>query len=392
VDGKNGVRPELMLSLLITFVGKFMRKLVKRLIQLGLAALLALLVMGSALAQDDGGTQTASLGSIDPASMSIPPSVKLEGLDMVFQQLNRCSAGALTIALSYYDEFDGDYGATIRGLNPNSEDVSVRLDEMIRFVRGYGLEGIERTGGTIELLKLLVANGFPVLVENSYYDGEDLNHDWMSHNRIIMGYDDAQGILYSFDSLLGAGEDGAGRAIAYDDFDNRWRAFNRDFLIVYQPGDEVLLETLLGEHYWDAAANAEWTLQQADAELAGEHPDSYATFNRGTALVVLGRYEEAAEAFDTARGTGLPWRFMWYQFGPFEAYLQVGRYDDVITLARTILDGTPGVEEIYYYLGRAYEAQGDLERAQANYEVAAQRNTNFTAAIDALAALENGTE
>jgi tetratricopeptide (TPR) repeat protein len=368
-----------------------MRKPVKRLIQLGLAALLAATVMGSALAQDSGGTQTASLGSIDPASMSIPPSVKLEGLDMIYQQLNRCSAGALTIALSYFDEFDGDYGATIRGLNPHSEDVSVRLDEMITFVRGYGLEGIERTGGTIDLLKLLVANGFPVLVENSYYDGEDLNHDWMSHNRVIMGYDDAEGVLYSFDSLLGAG-DGSGRPIDYEDFENRWRAFNRDFLIVYQPGDEVLLETLLGEHYWDVTANAEWTLQQADAEIAGEHHDSFATFNRGTALVALERYEEAAAAFDEARGAGLPWRFMWYQFGPFEAYLQVGRYDDVIMLARTVLEGTPGVEEMYYYLGRAYEAQGDLQRAQANYEVAAQRNTHFTAAIDALAALENGTD
>jgi tetratricopeptide (TPR) repeat protein len=367
-----------------------MRKLVKRLISLGVAALLSVIMSGSALAQEDSGTQTASLGSIDTDSMSIPPSLKLDGLDMIWQDVNRCSAGALTIALSYYDEFDGDYSSTIRGLNPHSEDVSVRLDEMITFVRGYGLDGIERTGGTIDLLKLLVANGFPVLVENSYYDGEDLNNDWMSHNRIIMGYDDAQGILYSFDSLLGAGEDGAGRAIAYDDFDNRWRAFNRDFLIVYQPGDEVLLETLLGEHYWDADANAEWTLQQADAELAGEHADSYAMFNRGTALLALGRYEEAAEAFDTARGTGLPWRFMWYQFGPFEAYLEVGRYDDVIMLARTILEGTPGVEEMYYYLGRAYEAEGDLQRARANYEVAVQRNTHFTAAIEALAVLDNG--
>src|SRR5687768_4034404 len=116
-----------------------MRKLVKRFIHLGFTALLSVSVMGSALAQDNGGTETASLGSIDPASMSIPPSLKLDGLDMIWQDVNRCSAGALTIALSYYDEFDGDYGATIRGLNPHSEDVSVRLDEMITFVRGYGL-------------------------------------------------------------------------------------------------------------------------------------------------------------------------------------------------------------------------------------------------------------
>src|SRR5690606_34909102 len=127
----------------------------------------------------------------------------------------------LTILLSYYDEFDGDYATTINALNPSIEDVSVRLDEMIVFANGYGLEAIERTGGTIDLLKVLVANGFPVLVENTYYDGDDLNRDWMSHHRVIMGYDDALGVFYTFHSLLGAG-DGTGRPIEYEDFDNRW--------------------------------------------------------------------------------------------------------------------------------------------------------------------------
>ena len=38
----------------------------------------------------------------------------------------------------------------------------------------------------------------------------------------------------------------------------------------------------------------------------------------------------AASAFDEARRIGLPYRMLWYQFGPFEAYLRVGRYQDVI--------------------------------------------------------------
>lgn len=354
------------------------------------AFMLMVLMVSSVAAQDTSDVETSSLDAANPVRMSVPPSHKLTGLDMVWQQINRCSAAALTILLSYYDEFDGDYATTINALNPSIEDVSVRLDEMIVFANGYGLEAIERTGGTIDLLKVLVANGFPVLVENTYYDGDDLNRDWMSHNRVIMGYDDALGVFYTFDSLLGAG-DGTGRPIEYEDFDNRWRAFNRDYLVVYQPGDEPLLQALMGDQ-WDATANAEWTLAQAEAELAGENRDSYAMFNKGSALVALGRYEEAAEAFDAARAIGLPWRFFWYQFGPFEAYLQVGRYDDVITLARNTINATPGVEEIYYYLARAYEATGDLQRAEANYEVALMRNRNFTraqAALDSMRATSN---
>ena len=364
-----------------------------RTLSLTVAAALLLAFGGVASAQEATETPIplqavdASAPASDTATMSLPPAVQLEGLDMVWQSVNRCSAGALTILLSYYD-WEGDYSTTIRGLNPSLDDVSVRLDEMVTFVNGYGLQAIERTGGTIDLLKLLTANGFPVLVENSYYDGGDLNRDWMSHNRVITGFDDAQGILYSFDSLLGAGSDGKGRPVQYADFDERWRPFNRDFLVLYQRGDEPLLQALLGEHFWDETANAEWTLAQAEAELSGETPDSYAAFNVGSALVQLGRYEEAAAAYDRARGAGLPWRMMWYQFGPFEAYLRTERYQDVVDIARSVITAHPGVEESYYYIALAYAAQGDIPRAQSNLEVALQRNGNLQAARTALEAIQ----
>ena len=358
----------------------------------GVAALLLAFGGAATVARAQEATETPiplqavdASAAIDPAVMSLPPVVQLEGLDMVWQSVNRCSAGALTILLSYYD-WEGDYSTTIRGLNPSLDDVSVRLEEMVTFVNGYGFQAIERTGGTIDLLKLLTANGFPVLVENSYYDGGDIDRDWMSHNRVITGYDAAKGVLYSFDSLLGAGPDGKGREVTYADFDERWRPFNRDYLILYQRGDEPLLQALLAES-WDETANAEWTLAQAEAELNGATPDSYAAFNVGSALVQLGRYEEAAAAYDRARGAGLPWRMMWYQFGPFEAYLRTGRYQDVVDMARAVITAHAGIEETYYYIALAYAAQGDIPRAQSNLEVALQRNGNLQAARTALEAI-----
>ena len=56
-----------------------------------------------------------------------------------------------------------------------------------------------------------------------------------------------------------------------------------------------------------------------------------ATSSRSAAI------EEAAAAFDQARQIGLPWRMLWYQFGPFEAYYETGRYDEVIALADATL-------------------------------------------------------
>ncbi len=195
---------------------------------------------------------------------ALPPMVRLEGLRPVYQLLNRCSAAALTIQLSYF-QWPGTYDDTMRYLNPSEEDVSVRLDEMIAFAAQYGLKGVERVGGTIDLLKLLVANGFPVLVENVYYDGPNAFQDWMSHNRVIMGYDDNAQVLLSFDSLLGNGENNQGRPIPYTDVDKRWRDFNRDFLVLYHPDDEARLQQIMGD-FWDETYAAEHALLQAQQE------------------------------------------------------------------------------------------------------------------------------
>ncbi len=331
---------------------------------LAVALVFALVGIGAAQAQDNG-TAVAELPAYVPP-MSLPPSARLTGLRPVYQLLNRCSAAALTIELSYYG-WTGTYDDTIHFLNPSIDDVAVRLDEMITFANMQGLQAVDRVGGTLDLLRALVANGFPVLIENVYYDGPSATNDWMSHNRVIMGYDDAKQELYSFDSLLGNGPDNTGRPIPYADIDKRWRDFNRDYLVVYRADEADKLKQVMG-NFWDANYAAQYALQQSNDELNnGVYFDGFTLFNKGESLVLLGRYDEAAAAFDRARGMGLPWRMMWYQYGPFEAYYHVGRYDDMIKLADDVLSTTHGVEEMYYYLGLAYEAQGNTARAKAQF-------------------------
>lgn len=316
-----------------------------------------------------------------PILDTLPPSARLEGLTLIWQDINRCSAAALSIQISYFGPYV--YDSAVRELNTHIDDVAVRLDEMITFASDYGLRGVARIGGTLDLLKALVANGYPVLIENSYFEGAGGFNDWMGHNRVVMGYDDAQRVLLTFDPLLGAGENQLGRPIPYDDLDERWRPFNRDYLVLYRPEDEARVQAILGAQ-WDAAANAETALAQSQAELDSGEYDSFTLFNMGSSLVELGRYEEAADYFDQARANGLPWRMMWYQYGAFESYYHTGRYEDVIRLAQEVIANTAGVEETYYYIGLASEALGDFSRAANNYEVALWRNANFTAAASAL--------
>ena len=334
-------------------------------------------------AQEAGLTVTAA------DELGIPPAMRLPNLTMQHQDLNRCSAAALTIQLSYFNT--GDYQEIIHLLNPYGGDVSVRVEEMVRIAEYYGLKALVRRGGTIDLLRQLVAAGFPVLLENAYQDGEDAYRDWMSHNRVLMGYDDRLEQFYFFDPLLGAGDDGRGRAMDYANVDDLWRQFNRDYVVIYREFDEGRLLDILGEQY-QPEFNAQWTLVQAQFDIYGENADAFAYLNRGWAQVQLGQFTEAVEAFDTAVEMGIPARMLWYEFGLFEAYLAAGRYDDVLAQGRLVLLATEGVEEIYYYMGRAHAAKGETEQAIELYQSAILRNQYFDEARDALTELQPDTE
>ena len=336
---------------------------------------------------------------------NLPQSQRLEGLRLVWQDINRCSAAALTIQLSYYMTFtdlSGAYNEVVRQLNPRLSDASVRIEEMGALAEAQGLGSIVRRGGTVELLKQLVANGFPVLIENVYYDGPNGWNDWMSHNRVLMGYDDAVNEFYFYDPLRGAGQNAQGYAMTYDDVAQRWRPFNYDYLVLYRPEEEAKLQEVLGAQ-WDAAYNAQWTLSLAQAEIDSGNADSFTYFNRGWAELQLDLYEDAAASFDRALSMGLPWRMLWYEFGPFEAYLEVGRYDDVIREVRRTIAGLPeiaispelnveiSIEELYYYIAQAYLGQGNTERAIANLDAALYRKPNFIEARELMDSLTGGT-
>jgi len=202
----------------------------------------------------------------------------------------------------------------------------------------------------------------------------------MGHYLLIKGYDDAQGVFITNDSYLG--ED---RAYAYDDIDTFWQHFNYVYITLYPTNREEELNAILGEDA-DEQQNIARAFALARAEAIADNADAFAWFNMGTNLVMQGKYADAATAYDQARAIGLPWRMMWYQFGMFEAYYQMQRYDDMLDLAVSNLNDGGGqyVEETYYYAGLARIGQGDLDRARVQFDNALRFNPNFTPAQVAL--------
>jgi tetratricopeptide (TPR) repeat protein len=204
--------------------------------------------------------------------------------------------------------------------------------------------------------------------------------------------------------------------LGYQELDELWRVFNRTYMVVYSaerweqlarvleleaPPAPSQIPELVGPELADAAMY-EQALETARAELASPPAScvayadcgdwtAFSWFNIGTNLTALGRYEEAATAYDQARQLGLHYRMLWYQFGPYEAYYAAGRYDDVVALANATLATARNLEESYYWRGRALLAQGDRDGARADFRAALKYHEAWEPAMTALAALDDGS-
>ncbi len=328
--------------------------------------------------------------TVTPSPTPIPEKVILNGLTHEYQQMNNCGPATLAMALSFWG-WQGDQRDTRLFLRPNFasvDDKNVSPEEMVVFVERFtGLKALVRVGGELDLLKRLVAAGFPVIIEKGFQPPKE---DWMGHYEVINGYDDSRDRFITQDAYIMADF-----PLPYEQVSGRWwRDFNYVYLVIYAPERETEVLAILGAHA-DPQYNHLQAAQKAQEETAvlSGRDLFFAWFNLGTNLVALEDYPAAAQAYDRAFAIYArlpeqerPWRTLWYQVGPYAAYYHSGRYQDVISLANTTLSflRQPGLEESYYWRGLAKEGLGDAEGALKDLTKAASLNPNFTLAVEAL--------
>src|SRR5215207_3489200 len=226
-----------------------------------------LLTAGGALAQDT----TAVVAN------ALPPAFQLEGINHIWQNWNNCGPATLTMGLTYYGVEADQYPAAL-WLKPNYEDKNVSPWQMAEYVNTQvpgTTKAMVRYGGSLDLLKTLVVNGFPVLIEEGYDPPED-DQGWMGHYLLIKGYDDATGVFITNDSFLGQD-----RHYTYAHIDEFWRHFNRVYIVLYSMEREAEVFALLGPDA-DPQQNYVNALDLARAEAVANPEDPYAWFDMGT--------------------------------------------------------------------------------------------------------------
>jgi tetratricopeptide (TPR) repeat protein len=315
------------------------------------------------------------------------PAMQLSGLTHFWQTWNNCGPATLATNLSFYGSTlnQADIGNVLRRY---ADDKNVSPQELVSYAQNQGYMAQLRVNGIAELARTFISNGIPLLIETWL---EDEPGNGMGHYRLLVGYDDATQRWIVYDSYAHTNLVSAdpnvyqGIYMSYEQTEAWWKIFNRTYVLVYPPDRDPLVRSILGDAY---DANVMWqeAIATAQGEIAANPSDQYAHFNLGSGLVEIGDYAGAAIAFDQARALGLPWRMLWYQFGPFVAYTEMGRYQEVIDLGQaTLTSAAGGIEEIHYWRGRAMAGLGDAANAQAEWNQALTLNPDYLPAQQALA-------
>ena len=301
------------------------------------------------------------------------PSFVVLDMNHDFQGRNNCAPAATSMVLSTLGlqktQFDM---ASLQ--KPVADDVNVTAEEVAVSIREIGLGAYVGINGNVELIEHLLAAGFPVMTEEWMpYDGG------MGHFRAIRGYDQSDYTILYNDSYYG---NELWRS--YKSFLKAWAPFNNKFVVPYHFHQEEQLKAIIGPNWNEWAMYDDFRLT-TQSQLTADPNNPYLLWGAGEALVKLDYPFEAIEMFEKAIATNaLPWRYMWYRYGYFEALNRVGRHEELLSITKQTLDQMGMSEDLRYHRAVAFNALGRREDARAELQQALWENPRFVPATHLL--------
>jgi tetratricopeptide (TPR) repeat protein len=250
-------------------------------------------------------------------------------------------------------------------------DKNVAAGELVSYLESRGLKAVHRFNGNAALIEQFSSRDIPIIAEQWLLKRG--SNELTGHYRVMRGYDQNAKIFTTNDSF-----NGPNFTIPYHQFDEWWRPFNRGYIVVYKPEQEEIVKQILGND-WDTTANYKGAVAFAEAEVKSIG-DGYSYFNLGSSETLLGNWAKAETAYDEALTHTFPPLFLWYQFGPLEAYTEQGKFDRVFQMTDKLLASAGEVEEARYYRGLAYLKQGKNGEAKTEFTKAVAANPRFAPA------------
>lgn len=261
------------------------------------------------------------------------PAVDVPAMAHVWQSLNNCGPAAVVMALSTLGISESQEVArlALRGPDQNRGMGPAPVDPWVK--ERFGIRSLARNSGTNALMKTLVSNGFAPMVTQWLQD------PWVSrisHWRTVRGYDDARGVFYVNDSMLGRGV-----PLSYDWFGTNWQPFSYRYMVLYRPEDEPRLRAIVGDD-WIDSRNRRNFYERARAEAPAQDT-SAAWLTFGEAAYQYGMFAEAVGAFEKGLAKGSPTGVFTMRSSYPNALRALGRHADADAAAGRLVNLTPNV-------------------------------------------------
>jgi hypothetical protein len=229
-----------------------------------------------------------------PQPKAAPAAAAFNEMKHVWQSLNNCGPASVVMALSTFgvDVSQEFARVPLRGTNVASGMGPQRVDGWVK--ENFGLRSVWRNNGTNDLIRRLVANGFAPMVTQWM---QDPRISRISHWRVVRGYDDAKGTFYVNDPMLGNYV-----PLSYNWFHDNWQTFSYRYMVIFDPKDEALLKTIIGDD-WDNAKMRKNFYERTKAD-APSYETSASWLVYGEAAYGYGMFREAVEAFERGLALG----------------------------------------------------------------------------------------
>ncbi len=320
-------------------------------------------------------TSTRSVLLTPPAQKILPTNYH------IFQSFNNCGPAALSMALSHYriSKSQEELGQNLRpwqnadGIN---DDKSVTLEEVAEESKKYGFIPYRRPNGDVEKIKLFIAYDMPVITRTWLDAREDIGH-----YRVVKGYNETTKQLIQDDSLQNKN-----LWYGYEEFNIIWGKFNYEYLVLVPEDKKEIAEAILAE---DIDEKTAWRKAVARSQnLLTQNPDNITEiFNLSVAYYNVGEFQKSVEEFEKVESQ-LPFRTLWYQIEPIQAYYELGNFNRVFTITDQLLNNQNlAYEQAYLVRGKSYQKQGQTDMARQEFEKAVFYNPNFKEATEAFASL-----